>query len=956
MKNPSSVLPAVLLLLLLTACGPISPMQPNVPNGGRAVAVARHPANDNEFFVASETGGVFKSSNAGATWSQVTGSNTFGFTDVKYCVADPTIIIATASNDTKTSTGGGIWRSTNSGTSWSQVTLAPPDAGCGSTLSANCIAVEPGNNKIWVGTTCGLAVSTDNGATFSFIAASANYHNETVYAVLAPQANQIKILTDAGVKVSGNDGTSWSFSVTGLPYMAKGQHGQLACSPLNHQHIFWAANFAPGDGKWHNGMYFSADNGNTWTNVIDNIGINRPPTCFTAHALNGDANKFDLYFSDGACELERASFTNTTPPAMSGSWVALNTPHCDYADLCFKTDGKSPALLLGDGGIFSTADNGAHWAFTGGGSNGYDALQITEVTGQLHSADDNSDLYYATQDNDIRASGDGGVTWPAANKLCCEGFFMNIPRESLPAAQTKLTLVACGACGNFGSGPLLAGLFNFPNVANSTGNPRLLVPGSYIESDTLAGAPTVSIFSLTTNTGGSWIPKYAFTNTPEDLSKIAGDEANPVVFTAVQEPGTTPDGQGIVGLKRISDVLGAGSPLVSDVGGFGSIGIFPTMFAWYKPFGVDAHDPNHLIVPDIITDKVRVSTDGGITWTDDNNLTDLVTQSGTFKFRSDAFTQISNIAFDPDVHGRILVGTVQAGIFSSCDNGGSWSKVSGSEVIPYVSSFYFLGNDHIVASSYGRGLWKLSLPACPTLTLPPHDFQYGEPLIYWKGGYVPISQIHDPEVCPVCGYVIVDHGDISQYHISNTNEIRDLAITGGNLRGFTFDAKSLQLPFQVSRSTEKFNAREDKTLESLLSKGYKFKGVYVEGKLLKGLLLAKEDIQVSQLPKKQELKTFLKADAVKDAKTGDVTSIRLIAKGFAANGDLTLYIDGKPSNLLTTAKLSLTKENNRVVTLSNLLTPGGHTISLVQKGPGGVTRETTTIIIPLNDNRERKQR
>lgn len=953
MKNAPVLLFAI--LLFMSACGPLSPMQPNVATGGRAVAVARHPSNNNEFFVASEGGGIFKSTNAGVTWSQVTGSATFGFSDVKYCVTDPSIIIATANNDTKTITGGGIWRSTNSGSTWTQIPLTPPDAGCASTLSAYCIAVEPGNNKIWVGTTCGLAVSTDNGASFNFVAASANFHNETVWAVLAPQQNEIKILTDAGVKVSANDGAAWSFSTTGLPYFAAGEHAQIACSPLNHQHIYWASNFSPGDGKWHNGIYYSTDNGNTWTNLIDNLGINRRPTCFTARALSGDVNKFDLYYSDGGCTLQRASFNNAAPPVMSGAWTGLTTPHCDFADLCFKTDGKTPALLLGDGGIFSTADNGVHWAFIGGGSSGYNALQITEVTGQLHSADDNSDLYFATQDNNIRASGNGGVTWPDANSMCCEGFFLNIPRQSLPAAQTKFTGVDCGACFNFMSGPLLTGKGGFPNVANSTGNPRLLVPGSYIESDTLAGAPTVSIFSLTTNNGGSWAPKYAFTNQPQDLSKVAGDSGDPVVFTAVQEPGSTPDGQGIVGIKKISSVLASGSPIVSDIGGFGSIGIFPTMFAWYKPFGADIHDPNHLIVPDITTEKVRVSFNGGIAWTDDNNLTNLVTQSGMFRFRSGPFTQISNIAFDPDVPGRILVGTVQAGIFSTCDNGGSWNKISGSEAIPNVSSFYFLGNNHVVASSYGRGLWKLSLPDCPTLTAPGRNFQYAEPLIFWKGGYVPISQIHDPEVCPVCGYFIVDHGDISEYNVSNTNEIQRISLTGGNIRGFTFDAKSLQLPFPVSRSTNKFNVRNDKTLEQLMSKGYKIKGVYLEGKLLKGLLLAKEDIQPSQLPQRKELKTFLKADAIKDSKTGDVTSIRLIAKGFDRNAEVTLYIDGKKSNLMNT-KLSYSKGENTVFTLSNLLTPGGHTISLVQKGPAGVVRETTTIIIPLNDNKDRKER
>src|SRR5450432_2732891 len=132
MKKLSSLQTSI--LLLLSSCAPLSQMQPGVVTGGRAVAITRHPANNTEFFVASEGGGVFKSTNAGTNWSQVTGSSTFGFNDVKYCIAAPNIIIAAANSDTKILNGGGIWRSTNSGSSWSQIPLTPPVAGCGASL------------------------------------------------------------------------------------------------------------------------------------------------------------------------------------------------------------------------------------------------------------------------------------------------------------------------------------------------------------------------------------------------------------------------------------------------------------------------------------------------------------------------------------------------------------------------------------------------------------------------------------------------------------------------------------------------------------------------------------------------------------------------------------------------------------------------------------------------------
>jgi hypothetical protein len=943
------------ILVIASYGGSFNPMQPNIQNGGRAVSVARHPSNNTSFIVASETGGLFRSTNTGVTWNQVSGSSTFWFNDARYCEANPAIIIAVASCDMKVSNGGGVWRSINGGTSWKHIALSTPDPACATSLSAYCVANEPGANKMWIGTSCGLAYSTNNGASWTFIASSSNYHNDVVYAVLTPQANQIKILTDDGVKVSTNEGTSWSFSTTGLPYISKGVHSQVACSPLNHRHIFWACNFIPSDDKWHNGLYASYDNGNTWINLIDNHGINRPPFCNAALALDGNANHINVYYSDGGCTLQRGTFINGTTPTLSGSWVGLNTPHCDYSDISFNMDGKTPALLTGDGGIMSTADNGANWTMTGGGVNGYNALQITEVTGQLHSSGNNSDLYFGTQDNNICSSPDGGVTWPTANSICCEGFFINVNRSYLPASSTKVTGVDCGPCGNFMTGPLLTSYEGFPNVPNSTGNPCLIRPGTYIENDTLPGAPTVNIFSLTTNNGSTWAMKYAFTNGVQDLSKVSGEGPSPVVFTAVQYPGATSDGQPIIRMKKIVGLLDPGSPIVSDVTGFGSIGTFPTMFAWYKPYGADIFDPNHIIVPDITVNSVKVTFDGGLTWKQDTNLTKLVTRSGQLKFRNGDFTQISNIAFDPDNPGHILVGTVQAGIFSSCNNGSTWEKLTGSEVIPFVSSFYFMGNSTIIASSYGRGLWKLSM-ACPAPIRPPYQHLLAEePLIYWEGAYIPISQIHNPDVCPRCGFYIVNRGDISEIIVSKENLVTKVNTTIGNLVGYTFERSRIEtVPFEVSKSAVRFDAGKDEKLRSLLKQGYSVKGIYVEGAIFKGLVLAKKDITQEDLPRVQELKSFIKAEPIIEKESGATKTIRITGKGFDTKMPFEISVDGKKIDMKNN-KAIFDDKGNMVLNLNIPVTPGGHTLLIEQKTERGTIKEATNFIIPLMDTRGRNK-
>jgi hypothetical protein len=107
------------------------------------------------------------------------------------------------------------------------------------------------------------------------------------------------------------------------------------------------------------------------------------------------------------------------------------------------------------------------------------------------------------------------------------------------------------------------------------------------------------------------------------------------------------------------------------------------------------------------------------------------------------------------------------------------------------------------------------------------------------------------------------------------------------------------------------------------------------------------------LPKREELKTYLKADLIKDSITGTVASVKLSAKGLDENTKVTILIDGIKINDSTIAKTYYDKAGNTIFFLKYyLFKPGGHTIILEQNGEKGV-KEATTIIIPLNDEKER---
>lgn len=927
-----------------------------IANGGRAVAIAVHPEDEERLVVASETGGLFVSADGGDTWRQTSAATrTFDYSDVEYVPGDPRSIVASALRDTKVANGGGIWRSADGGESWTQIALSPPVPDCAAELGGRALAREGGSERLWAGTTCGLAYSDTGGRSWDYLPAAPGYAHDKVYAVVAPAADDLKMRTDSGVKVSANGGGDWSVSETGLPTsvwnIGQGDHNQIAVSPRDASHIFWAFaywlwNDEIDDWEPRNGLYLSTDDGESWTAVVDQWGLGRPPFVRVAAALSGDADDYDLYHGDGGCGFRRATVTHGPTPVVS-AWTALDIDHCDVSDVAFGNDGATPVLVASDGGLHRTADGGLHWTFTGGGNGGYNALQVTEVTGQLHASGIGADLYFGTQDNDIWASGDSGRTWPG--NRCCEGFFLGIPRQFLPASDTRFTAVSCAACGNFMSGPLLIDQIAFPNPPNDAGNPRLLRPAAYVQNTRLPGVDA-NLYNLTTDTGGLWTPRYGFPEPVRAFPEVAGPAAAPVVFTAFKRPGATPDGEEVLGIKRVSDVLGSGTPTVSEVGDFGSLGIFATMFAWYKPFGVDPADPNFLLVPDILDDRMEVSSDGGMLWTPDDELTDLMTGPGIFRFRWGPFVQASSFGFDPDCPGHILVGTQQAGIFRSFDGGANWARVSGTEVVPRVSSFFFAGGGTAIASSYGRGLWRLRY-TCPGAVPPSLDrFRaYLFPVVYLDGVVLALGSIEDAADCTRCAFFLVEGGEILEYNVDAQRQLQGVALSSGRITGFSADGKEVGIPFAVSRDAGTRKLAGDADLKDLLAAGNQIRGVFLEGRRLKGLVVAAREVRPQDLPRRRELAPYLVVELPSNhgVGVGSLKGIRVRGHGFDRDAPLEITLDGVALTL--PERLAFDEKGVFHFVLPRALHVGGHTLRVEQRTDRGTFRDAYTFNVAVED-------
>jgi hypothetical protein len=195
------------MALLCTACtsSPLKQLPPALPlalpnardatNGGRVQSIAVDPWDRNHAVIAMQFGGLWRTFNAGETWFRVYSLPAVYVTDIEFG-ADGQTIVASVFRDNQVITGGGIYVSRDGGDSWSRSASGivptclrmptgvgePPETLSRATearlpcdmvrtpirTSAYTVSRAPDVSGLWyVGTDFGVAVSADNGATWS---------------------------------------------------------------------------------------------------------------------------------------------------------------------------------------------------------------------------------------------------------------------------------------------------------------------------------------------------------------------------------------------------------------------------------------------------------------------------------------------------------------------------------------------------------------------------------------------------------------------------------------------------------------------------------------------------------------------------------------------------------------------------------------------------------------------
>lgn len=684
-----------------------------IPNSGPLNTVAVDPQDEQRVVVASETGGIFRSSNGGSSWLRDDGFPGYRAQAVAYLQAGsrvlgtPTFacpcVLATTGPAWEASGGGGAYISYGPSNSWTRLANIFPDAGprCPSDPAARGIAIAPDTGEIYIATDCGLAVGTA-AATFTPIDIGDAPDAEVSSVVALGGGHLIVGGPTMGVWHSSDGGMRWEQESTGIGNLRAKDIHAFAADPRGDDRAYVVND--------QTDLYETTDGGRTWHQIAAPRGGGACGGIGNVHAVK-DGGTLHLYFGNW-CDTKVASTPVSAEPYATiglSSWTTLDVDHGDTRDLAFHPSTGSPYLLTSDGGIHRTTD-GRTFRFVGGPVSGLDADQVTEVHGQYVPGLAAPDVYFGTQHNSVWSM--RGTAALAATGG--EGFSIGLPRRVTSSTHNRIVYTTCLGCSNRISDPHFAGETSWPDPEPGVGGPIFVAPNRYLQAVDSNNGFTAGL-QYTASEGPPW---RQIVNIPQPLyglGQVAGPATKPTLVQAY-DAGPRADGLSQVHLLRVSRFTGA-SPARLTYGamrGFGGLGVTGTEFAWYEVFAVDPANPARIIAPDVLQGDVRRSLNGGDDWTPISGLDDLVTHGGDYMFsiRNGARMHplISTISICPDNSSRVLIGTQQGGAYFSYDGGTNWMPVTGSEPIVFATSIWWLdGCAAAYMSSYARGIFRIDM-------------------------------------------------------------------------------------------------------------------------------------------------------------------------------------------------------------------------------------------------------
>ncbi len=340
-----------------------------LPGIGRTNAIEVDPNNPNTWYVGAPAGGIWKTTDAGITWTNL--FDDFPQIGVSSIAVDPNnsniVYIATGDDDAADSYSVGVFKSIDGGATWQETGLNPSNSNVNTLMTV--ILIDPTNsNVLWVATNTGLYKSIDAGITWDrkltgYIAdlklKPGASNSNTVYTIVGRyvggSGNQVNFFKSSD---GGDTFTNLRNEETGQNLVLPTNAGRalLGVSPADPEVLYILAANTGSSNFSYQGLYKSTDSGQTFTESPNTTNIMESSQAWFDLALEvSPTNANELYMG---CLNIWKSINGGNSFTRLNRWFTNNSAYT-HADIHTIKIFNNQVFACTDGGIYRSTNGGA---------------------------------------------------------------------------------------------------------------------------------------------------------------------------------------------------------------------------------------------------------------------------------------------------------------------------------------------------------------------------------------------------------------------------------------------------------------------------------------------------------------------------------------------------------------------------------------------------------------------